>query len=307
MKSVTQKISSIGRNIRTMARQGQMERIEAAKRIKFYEQSVALGLDYLEEEYEREPSVQLLESLGDFYVNDGAQIAAKAVFKAMFYEQQNIHVTNMIYAALPATRALIDHDKKLLYIPIPKCGSTTVKNYFTSGLFNKTYDETVHFKHPEIYQTITPDMMRTTYKDYYKFSVVRDPMSRLVSYYMRNVFNGSLTREAFQQTEFMGAPTRPGPLQFAQHFHQYRQFFKDFRHHTDPICGYLDPFRSQLDKIYQMSELPDLRKQMSDIYGREITDDRSMVSKEDKERKALCEQAVKRLQSWYQKDYDSYF
>ena len=307
MKFVNEKISSIGRNLRTQARQGQIEYIAAAKHIKFIEQSVDHGLEFLLEEYERNPSNQLLEVIGDFYVNDGAQVAAQSVFKSMFYEQTNIHVTNMIYAGLPATRALVDDNKKLLFIPIPKCGSSSVKNYFTSALFDKTYGETVHFKHPELYRTITPEEIKTTYKSYFKFSVVRDPMSRLVSYYMRNIFNGSLTREAHQQTEFMGTPTRPGPFQFAMFFHQYRQFFKDFRHHTDPICGYLDPFRAHLDKIYQMSELPELRTRMSDIYGRDITDDRSMVSKDDKDRKARCEQMVKRHKDWYQKDYDTYF
>lgn len=307
MKFAHQNISGIGRNLRTLARQGQINALEAAKRIKFSEQSVDLGLEFLTEAYTRQPDNRLLEAIGDFYVNDASEIAAKAIFKSLHHDGAQIHVTNLIYAGLPATRALVEPKKKLLFIPIPKCGSSSVKNYFTEALFGKTYGETVHFQHPELYRTITPEDLKTTYADYYSFSVVRDPVSRLVSYYMRNVFNRSLRREAHQEESFMDIPTQPGPFQFVLFFHQYRQLFKDFRHHTDPIDGFLGPFHKSLSRIYQMSELPELQARLSEAYGREISDDRSMVSRDDKARKERCQQLFEKLRPWYQDDDSKYF
>lgn len=300
-------LTAIGKNLRTLARQGQVGYIEAAKRIMFLDQSIEGALDLLLEQFERSPSQPLLEAIGDFYVNLGSQVVAQNIFKSMYYENSAIHVTNLIHAGVPATRALVDDKKKILFIPIPKCGSSTIKNYFTSAIFGETYGETVHFKHPEIYRTVSATEIDTKYRDYYRFSAVRDPMSRLVSYYVRNVVGGSLRREAHGRETFLDFPTRPGPKQFAFGFHHYRQLFKDFRHHTDPVCRYLDPFRSHLDKIYQMSEIEYLRMKMSEIYGCELKDDRAMISRQDDRLKSECAEASKALAGWYQRDYEGYF
>lgn len=302
MKSVEASVSGIARNLRTMARRRQVGVIEAAKRIMFLDGSVDAALNLLCEEYEREPNNQVLEALGDLYVVAGETVVAQAIFRSLHYENAQIHVTNLIHARIPATKALIDDTKKLLYIPIPKCGSSTVKNYFTSAMFGRTYGEAVHFQHGHLYRTITPDDIQTKYRDYFRFSVVRDPVSRFVSYYLTNVMGGSLRREAHQQDQFLGHPTRPGPRQFAFGFHQYRQLFKDFRHHTDLINCYLDPFRQQLGKVYQISELSELREKLSDIYGKHIDDERSMVSAENARFKSECDEAIRMHASWYESD-----
>ena len=300
-------LSELGRNTRTMARRNEISIGDAVRRIKFQDHSIAGALDLALEAYEREPDALLLETIGDLYVSSGQRVAAENIFKAMHAEGERIHVTNLIYAGIAATRALVDDDKKILFIAIPKCGSSTVKNYFTKAIYGHGYKETVHFQHPELYRIVTAEEMRTTYKDYFRFSIIRDPLDRLVSYFAGNVTRLSLRNEAMARLEFMGLPTKPGPRQFAMSFHQYRQFFKDFRHHTDPIHGYLDPFRRVLDKIYGMDELPKIRKTLSDRYDCALEDDRSMVSKPEEQDKKVCAQAVKILKDWYGRDYTAYF
>ncbi|MCB2136828.1 MAG: sulfotransferase family 2 domain-containing protein, partial [Rhodobacteraceae bacterium] len=292
MTDTSGSLSAIGRNLRSLARQAHGQPVEAAKRIMFLDQSIDGALDLLLEQYERAPSRYLLEVIGDFYAISGNLVAAQSVFKSLYYEKADLHVTNLIYAGLPATRALVDDKKKLLYIPIPKCGSSSVKNYFTAAIHGKTYGETVHFQHADLYRTVSADEIETRYGDYFRFALVRDPIKRLVSYYIRNVVGGSLRREAQHQAEFLKMPTRPGPRQFAFGFHQYRQMFKDFRHHTDPICGYLDPFQGKLDRIYTMAEIGELREKLSEIYECNLEDDRSMVSKDDPKLKADCTEAL---------------
>jgi len=300
-------LSELGHNVRTLARRGEIGIPEAVQRIKFLDQSIDAALDLALEEYERNPYAQLREVIGDLYVNAGQHVVAESIFKGMHADGENIHVTNLIYAGIPATKALIDPNRKILFIPIPKCGSSTVKNYFTQAIYGRNYRETVHFHHPELYHNITPDQMHTDYSDYFRFAITRDPIDRLVSYYARNVTAPSLRREALSQLEFMGYPTKPGPRQFATMFHQFRQYFKDFRHHTDPICGYLDPFDGTLDKIYTMADLPQIRERLGEIYGCVLDDDRSMVSKGDAQDKDICRKAASQLlTSWYARDYEAY-
>lgn len=232
-------LSELGHSVRTMARRGEIGVPEAVKRIKFLDQSINAALDLALEEYERNPYGQLLEVIGDLYVNAGQHVVAESIFKAMHADGENIHVTNLIYGGISATKALIDPKRKILFIPIPKCGSSTVKNYFTQAIYGRNYRETVHFHHPELYHNITPDQMHTDYSDYFRFAITRDPVDRLVSYYARNVTAPSLRREAMGELNFMGYPTKPGPRQFVTMFQQYRQYFKDFRHHTDLSAGIL--------------------------------------------------------------------
>lgn len=301
-------LSAIGRNLRLLAREKWISYAEAAGRIKFADNSPEGALELLLEEYERDPTPALLETIGDLYVTNGSKVAAQGIFKGMYLDGMPLHVTNLIYAGLPATNAIVDDNRKLLYIPIPKCGSTTVKNYFTAAMFGETYGEMVHFRHPELTRQVTAEEMATTYADYYRFTVVRDPLSRLVSYYTRNILENSLRREARQQDSFLGLPTRPGPNQYASNFFQYRSFFKDFRHHTDPICGYLEPFGDNIDRIYSMDDLGELRAHMSDLYNVEIHVEREMASKDNQKARSQCAEAIRPVaEKWFARDYELYF
>ncbi len=306
MQIPSRKLSAINHNLAQLARRDELSIDKAARQMKFAGQSVEASLAFLLEEYERNPYPLLLQNIGDLYVTAGQRVAAESIFRRLYHEAAPLHVSNLIYAGIPATRALVDDKARQLFIPIPKCGSSTVKNYFTAAIHDQSYGELVHFKHPELYRIITPEEMRTTYRKYFRFAVVRDPLSRLVSYYITNIRGKSLVREAMSQSDFQGFPTLPGPHKFAVWFHQYRQFFKDFRHHTDPIGGYLDPFRKDLDRIYTMSELPKIRKHLSKVYRKPIDDFRTMVSKPDTETRDACAQSVRMLKDWYERDYFTY-
>lgn len=299
-------LSVIGKGIRARARRNRLSYLEATGRILFHEQSTFHAIEVAMERYEANENPALLAMIGDLHVVAGERVIAQNIFKSLFYQGHKLHVTNLIYAGLSATTALVDDKKKMLFIPIPKCGSSTVKNYFTTALFGEYFGERVHFQHQELYRIITKEEMSTTYRNYYKFSVSRDPISRLVSYFMTNISGGSLAREAYGGKTFFDLPTRPGPAQLRQGFHSYVQLFKDFRHHTDPMCGFLDPFRKDLDKIYTMSELGELRNRMAKTYKCDLSDERAMVSKTDQELKERSAEIFAPLKSHYEQDYKRY-
>ncbi len=306
MNTSIQELSNIGRDIRSRARSGRMHYGKACRTLLFREESTYHALELALENYEISTSNNMLMLMADLYVVDGQRTVAENIFKSLHYQGVKLHVTNLIYAGIDATVALVDDKQKLLFIPIPKCGSSTVKNYFTTAIHGDYLGERVHFAYPELYRVVSTADLATKYADYYKFSVVRDPIKRVVSYFTHNVDDGSLAQEAFGVNNAFGCPTRPGPFQVRQNFERYIQIFKDFRHHTDPIGGYLNPFKGQMDKIYQMSELDELRLMLSDKYNCKLTDERAMVSKSDRDLVKKCNKVFSSLREFYEDDYKTY-
>lgn len=297
----------MAKSMRSEYRNGRLPFYTAANKIKFWDNDINGAIDVALEEHERNPTAKSLEILGEYHINSGQAVIAKSLLKECYQEFGSIHITNIIYCGIEATVALIDDEKKMLYVALPKCASSTIKNYFTFAKFGQTYGEQVHFKHSEMYRIVTPNDLTTKYKNYYKFTVVRDPVSRLISYFSSNIRNKALRREAHGQQEFMGLSTTPGPIVVSQRFDQYRQFFIDFRHHTDPMSGYLKNMLPLLDDICKMSDLPKLRERLSEAYGVTIPDERSMTTKSDFDLLDLCKSEFSKLENFYSEDYRNFF
>lgn len=74
---------------------------------------------------------------------------------------------------------MIDHEKKIIFIHIPKCAGTFIEKHITPNI---EWDKTGE-KHLTMQDAITlygVDIVRS----YFKFSVVRNPYSRLLSFYL---------------------------------------------------------------------------------------------------------------------------
>ena len=69
---------------------------------------------------------------------------------------------------------MINHEKKFIFIHIPKCGGTSIGKMLLND--NTMYDDKEHNNYQE-------ELVTATYDEYFKFSVVRNPWSRLVSLY----------------------------------------------------------------------------------------------------------------------------
>ena len=71
---------------------------------------------------------------------------------------------------------MINHTNKYLYVKISKSASSSITNALKSISVNDSYEKCGHYHIQDLTNDIT--------KDYYKFSAVRNPYSRLVSRYM---------------------------------------------------------------------------------------------------------------------------
>jgi chondroitin 4-sulfotransferase 11 len=70
----------------------------------------------------------------------------------------------------------IDHDKKMVFIHIPRTGGTSIKSAL--NLHDKIYKE-------DVYHMSANDIPKK-YNDYFKFTFVRNPFDRFVSLYFYN-------------------------------------------------------------------------------------------------------------------------
>ncbi|SMR70624.1 Sulfotransferase family protein [Aliiroseovarius halocynthiae] len=242
--------------------------------------------------------------LCEVYTNIGDTLSAEAFSVFAEIKGKSVHVSHYINANVDRTMALVDDDRKILYIPMPKCGSSTIKNYFTFLTIGETFGEFVHFRHQHLNRWVTSRDLQSRYKDYFKFSVVRDPISRVVSYFQKNVVGGALRRDSKGQQAAQNLVTLPGPIHCAGLFHQYRSMFIDFRHHTDPMTGYIGKNWKLLDRVYTMSEIGEVRAELSKRYGTEIDDVRAMEHQESPHSKDDVHSAFSQHREFYKDDYD---
>ncbi|WP_065331657.1 sulfotransferase family 2 domain-containing protein [Tritonibacter mobilis] len=291
------------KHLRRRLENNQLRPLEAADKAKFRIEDFGLATEILSAAYEKEKKGVFLERLGQIQINLGNDVLARSLMRDAFQTFGTCHITNIILSEIAATVAIVDDEKKLLYIPMPKCGSSTVKNYFTQAMFGEAYGELVHFRHPEIYRVVYPEDLKTRYADYMKFCVVRDPVSRVASYFLTNVAGGSLRREVSGENTFLGLRTNPGPLEVSKDFELFRSTFMDFRHHTDAMSSYVREMLPDMDRVYSISELHEVKELLEDKYSVSIPDQKSMVGSSDKEKTSATQKAFESTQEFYAEDY----
>lgn len=274
--------------------------------------TVRLIRDKIKDEKTQDPKLWQLYADAQYY--NGNQIDSSAAsFVSVSCKKQNnehINVLHLVNANYPGISALVDDDKQLIYIPIPKCGSSTVKNLFSFCIHGETQAEFIHFHYTDLYRIIDFSEILTKYKNYYKFTIVRDPIERLVSYYFKNIVSTkSLQLEGCGKSVSNKLKVIPSAYEFEKLFFEYRRVFRDFRHHTDPQYLYTGTDLGYFDKIYTMSEISEIRLLLSNYYKKDLDIKDSMKSLQNTDKEATYNE-LNRLRSFYTQDYklfDQYF
>ncbi|NTE87884.1 sulfotransferase family 2 domain-containing protein [Agrobacterium rubi] len=195
---------------------------------------------------------------GQMLYRRGLSEPARAIFRNYCSKANSPHVSDVLHAKHGAVVAVVDDVRKILYIPIPKCANTTVKNYIYYGLTGESCGLMVHEKLSILNRVVFVDELTNKYNDYFKFSVIRDWKQRIVSYLQGNIERGYLRKSSFGREFFCGISTSPSIDDVHFSFFKYRQYFLDFRHHTDPMSWYI-PNIEALDALFNMDSLDDVR------------------------------------------------
>jgi hypothetical protein len=172
---------------------------------------------------------------------------------------------------------------KLMYFPVPKNACSSIKN--TLWEINNgrkfepfsTADRKINNIH-EIYVSRIFSMgllekAAPRWKEYFRFTVVRDPVDRLVSAYRNRVlFHKELRQEIIERSKLKSPDLVPTPdfAHFVRHLPLYQGASRSIAHHTAPQRTYIGDRLGLYDLLCRFEHLDMLEAELSQRLEREI-------------------------------------
>lgn len=173
--------------------------------------------------------------------------------------------------------ALILPKQRIAYFPVPKAACTSIKTMFfeiENGVPFKPMQRHGQMFHIHNFYGTQPFNRQNTgqLQDFWRFAVYRDPVARFLSCYSNRVLHfrelspGMLS----QQAQAAGALPDPDLDTFVERIELYREFSPSIRHHVAPQVSFLGRDPGYFQRIYVMSELPQLVRDMEARTGRTL-------------------------------------
>ena len=155
---------------------------------------------------------------------------------------------------------------RILYIHVPKCASSTVKNIIYDCA-RKSGDADHSGKAPT-QRLNRNDLVGGAYAGWMRFLVVRDPIERMRSFWRSNIaIKNELSRDAGGQSIFLGLPTQPDYRVFAENLVRYQQVFRCVMRHTAPLVDIAGGNTALFTHIYGLGDLDRLRSDIESHCG----------------------------------------
>jgi tetratricopeptide (TPR) repeat protein len=223
----------------------------------------------------------------------GREASARAAFRCALGRWPSMHIKDVIDARAACTVAIVDDVQRVLYVPIPKCGSTTIKDYLGEAIFGEASGLNSHARMIRLQRVVSFADLETIYREYFRFAVLRSPADRLNSYYYGNIRKGLLRRDSWNRESLRGLSTEPSGQEFMKKFFEYRRIFPDVRNHTNPLHLYVSgsPIK-YFDVIYGQEELEQCRNALERVYEKDIKQRRLMDARYDGERLVMGDDIV---------------
>lgn len=199
-------------------------------------------------------------------------------------------------------------DRKLFYLHVPKCGSTTVKDMLYHILKGRTVEGHSHTKMLEEapYRIIDRGRLQRDFSDWFKFLVVRDPISRLRSYYRFNlVFANDLAQEVGKRESYLGLKLQPSYREFLEKLPEYRRVFRTLRAHTNGVADIAGDDPSVFDWVGPVKDMGALRERLCELTGTSIPSIHNFRSK-DLVAFDPAEDLEDKVRSNYTREYEVY-
>lgn len=200
---------------------------------------------------------------------------------------------------------------RIVYMPVPKAACTSVKAALSSiddgspiSAEDIQKNSTVVHRY---YQTSRFRPHRwEPYCDgtWWRFSVVRDPLKRLLSVYSNRVVGLRELHNSPRLRAQKTLPLDPDPDFFFQNLKKYMDLSSSIKHHALSARLYIGPKPIKFDKIYRTDEIDVLAKDLSAKAGRTVVVPRFNESKSTIALNDLDEKTVRHLEERLQEQYD---
>ncbi len=134
-------------------------------------------------------------------------------------------------------------------------------------------------------------------EDYHRFTVVRDPIQRLLSAWKDKVNRKQFGRRPAEIRALRqeGLPVDPSFGEFIDHFEAYRQISRPARIHSTSYAWHLGEDLSFFDSVHRLEQMDVLLALFSQRLGRPVSLPRSNASQKERRSSALTVQQLDRL------------
>ena len=191
------------------------------------------------------------------------------------------------------------HDTKLAYYNIPKCGKTSVNAIL--GDINQLGGS--QKSHTPLFYTPLKDIQS---KGAVRFTVVRDPIARLVSSYNDRIAD----RDDFQKSIVSRNLVKPFNLnpspsleEFALNLHTYSLLNDRVFRHVINQHRFTGKNIEKFDRIYNLSQIGDLVEYINELLGINLEAKTLNSSSKKSSKYDLSAEALSRAQEYYEMDY----
>ncbi|MEZ5752524.1 MAG: sulfotransferase family 2 domain-containing protein [Paracoccaceae bacterium] len=142
----------------------------------------------------------------------------------------------------------------------------------------------------------------------HRFSVVRDPVRRVLSAYGNRVLGHRELSEKNAGDVLRAAdlPTTPDLATFITHLDRYAQAVRSIRHHTRPLVHFLGNDPAYFDRLYRFDELDQMADDIRCRTGRDVALPWLQVKGPRIDRDALTDAQVGLLRRHYAEDYATF-
>lgn len=186
--------------------------------------------------------------------------------------------------------AVISHEARLVYVPVPKIACTSVKTMFYElanpdgprlGLRGRLRaalggaPRPLRIHHQPGYATLRFTRVAAAVgpipQGYVKVALVRDPLARLRSAWGNKVGRAIFAaRGEIEDVENEELPLDPSFSQFLRGFEGYRRVSRAARAHTEPLRWHLGPDLGWYDHVFRMEDMDAFAAFVSERVGRPV-------------------------------------
>lgn len=173
--------------------------------------------------------------------------------------------------------AVIVAPHKLAYMPVPKAACSSVKAALAVIDPRVDYGRDVFTADPLVVHKIYPTLRFrrhrwVTYHDFFRFTVIRDPLKRLLSVYTDLVAGRDMIRTSRSfKRDSPALPDDPAPDFFFDHLDEYAALVSVIKHHALGQVVFTGPKFGRFSKVYRTSEISALADDLSEMTGVTVT------------------------------------
>jgi len=221
-----------------------------------------------------------------------------------------------LFAPPEATVPIISHKYKLLYVPVPKNACTSIKNFFWNleheepfvpfEIKGKKYRHIHDFYPTTYFSQANARALEPRVRNYFKFTVIREPIERLVSCYRNRIlFHRELSLDALKQAKVRSTELLPTPdiNHFIKHLKLYRVASKAIEHHTELQSKFIGTSLRFFDHVGRFEDINDLEAALSGVVGSTVAFERLQTGGPPADMIDMSEESREILYSHYEPDY----